>query len=116
MRDWLKHTTAWFFILLFVSYTSSNALFLHVHIVDGEIYVHAHPYHKGETDVHDHSSEQLILLEHLNESSFSAEQNSTIDLVLYRSSQQIKYRSNTLETMQHHGFKNNPLRAPPAFV
>ncbi len=116
MRAQLKQIKAWLFLLLFVVYTSSNALFIHVHIVDGEIYVHAHPYHKGEAEDHIHTSEQLLLLDHYSETSFNAEQLSSTNLIFYRSSIAVKQPDICIETMQSHGFENHPLRAPPAFV
>ena len=108
-----KSISAWLLILLFATYASSNALFIHIHIVDDVIYVHSHPYHTGETDSHDHTSEQLVLLDFHNQTSYDNHLFAHSDQIIHRPFEAIIYTDIHVEPCDNQGLNNHPLRAPP---
>ena len=116
MNKVIKILSVWFLILLFVTYTSSNALFIHIHVVDDVIYVHSHPYNKGEADHHEHSIKQLTLLDFHHNTAFYPELTASIDLTPYPLETTVIHNDIHIQKDSSHGFNNHPLRAPPALI
>lgn len=116
MNKTIKKISAWLLILLFVAYTSNNALFIHIHIVDDVIYVHSHPYDKGEADHHDHSMKQLTLLDFHHNTAYYPDLLATVDLTPYLLESNVVYNNIYIQKDSSHGFDNHPLRAPPALI
>ena len=110
MSKTIKIISAWFLILLFVAYTSNNALFIHIHIADDVIYVHSHPDH------HDHSMKQLALLDFHYNTTYYPDLLATVDLTPYLLESNVVYNNIYIQKDSSHGFDNHPLRAPPALI
>lgn len=60
----------WLFSLLFTLYVSSITFFTHYHVINNIRYVHSHPFKIGEPPSHQHSENELELLDQLFNSSF----------------------------------------------
>lgn len=63
MRNTNRNISAWFILILFISFISGITLFTHTHIINQELYYHSHPYNKSESKQHSHTEEQLHLLD-----------------------------------------------------
>lgn len=77
-RGFRKHPRVWAFCLatLFASYYAATALFAHVHVVNGVMLVHSHPFTKS----HSHNDGQTLALHFL--SSFHSLEAGQTDLEL----------------------------------
>lgn len=77
-RGFRKHLRVWAFCLatLFASYYAATALFAHVHVVNGVMLVHSHPFTKS----HSHNDGQTLALHFL--SSFHSLEAGQTDLEL----------------------------------
>ena len=62
----------WLFPLLFTLYVSNITLFTHSHIINNVRYVHSHPFKIGDSPSHQHTTNELELLDRLFNSSFTS--------------------------------------------
>jgi hypothetical protein len=76
MVGMFRNVIRYFFLLLFLCYWGSIALFQHTHVVKNYIITHSHPY---KTKNHEHSNEELQILQALTEYATTL----TISLVLF---------------------------------
>jgi hypothetical protein len=103
----------WFFPLLFTLYVCSITLFTHSHVINNIRYVHSHPFNLGDTPSHQHSENELELLDQLFNSSLTTDILPVIDLTgnitgnrfLYSNLYQQIHLISSASTLQ--------LRAPP---
>lgn len=106
----------WFFPLLFTLYVCSITLFTHSHIINNIRYVHSHPFKFGDAPSHQHSENELELLDQLFNSSFTPDILPNIDLTgditgnrhLYTNFYQQIHLISSASSLQ--------LRAPPYFL
>lgn len=75
-----KKSLTWFFPLLFTLYVCSITLFTHSHIINNIRYVHSHPVKLVDPPPHQHSENELELLDQLFNSSFTTDILPIIDL------------------------------------
>ncbi|MDR1897880.1 MAG: hypothetical protein LBR10_13930 [Prevotellaceae bacterium] len=62
-----RHIVAAFLMMLFVSYLASITMFVHTHIVDGQIITHSHPYcGTPDNPGHSHTAAQFLTIAHLS--------------------------------------------------
>jgi hypothetical protein len=107
--------TKWLLCLLFTSYVTGISFFTHSTVIDGVVYVHSHPFKAGERHTHEHSKEQLLLLEQFYQTTITSEIIPDIDLTDHSSAFTLFYACirNIFHTT---GAANNTqLRAPPVF-
>ncbi|MDR2533550.1 MAG: hypothetical protein LBC81_02045 [Tannerellaceae bacterium] len=66
-KDNIKRIISACLLAVFVSYVANTTLFVHTHIVDGQLVTHSHPY-RGAPDSpgHGHSSTQLQTIAQLS--------------------------------------------------
>lgn len=65
MRNRVKHILALLFLLLFVGYWGAVTLFPHAHDIDGQVYVHSHPF-GGTSAGAVHTPQQFQAIAHLS--------------------------------------------------
>src|SRR5690554_5065231 len=66
--------------ILFTLYVCSFTLFTHTHIINNIKYVHSHPFKINETNNHEHTENELQLLDQLFNTSLTTEILPEIDL------------------------------------
>jgi hypothetical protein len=50
-------------LLLFIGHTADSSLFTHIHLVDGRIIAHTHPYSgTADSPQHQHSTAQFVMI------------------------------------------------------
>lgn len=59
-----RHIIASALLALFVTYTTAYLTYRHVHVVDGVIVVHSHPFSE-DADHHSHTTQQLTIIDQL---------------------------------------------------
>ncbi|MDL2222162.1 hypothetical protein LJC35_06385 [Parabacteroides sp. OttesenSCG-928-N08] len=116
MRQRLRSFFKWFLPILFIVYCGGITCSTHVHIEDGIMIVHAHPFKKStDTGTHTHTSLEEIILFHTI-SSIQALDGAVHSLCLENSIQSITFllrpATSLFETSWYAG--NISLRAPPA--
>lgn len=103
----------WFLPILFITFINGKALFVHSHLEQDSFVVHSHPFDKGETTSHEHTTKEILAIElHTHGISTTAilpyiEINTPLQYLVhhnyfYRESVYLKQKVNS-----------NPLRAPP---
>lgn len=106
----------WLYPLLFTLYVSSITLFTHSHYINNIRYVHSHPFKLGDSSPHDHSENELKLLDQLFNSQLTSDILPIIDLTGNISFNRFNY---TILYQQIHLISpalSLQLRAPPAFL
>ena len=101
--------------MLFTLYVISFTFFTHSHIVNNTRYVHSHPFDFGEQSKHDHTDNELELLDQIFNTSLTTEILPQIDLsgnipetrLIYTNLYQHSHQTGAAISLQ--------LRAPPTF-
>ena len=114
MRKKILHQSLKLFLpLLFILFINGKTLFIHSHLEKGSLVVHSHPFDKGETKTHEHTTKELIAIE------FHTHGHSTTAIVPYvdinSPLQYLDLYNYSYEETAHLAQKANSflLRAPP---
>ncbi len=62
-RKFLEQYIKWLLPLLFIFFINGKTLYTHAHVIDDILVVHSHPFKKGETTPHNHTSKELIAID-----------------------------------------------------
>lgn len=62
-RKFLEQYIKWLLPLLFIFFINGKTLYTHAHVIDEILVVHSHPFKKGETTPHSHTSKELIAID-----------------------------------------------------
>ena len=72
-RKLLEQYVKWLLPLLFIFFINGKTLYTHAHVIDDILVVHSHPFKKGESTPHNHTSKELIAIDfHTNSHSTDA--------------------------------------------
>lgn len=66
MRRSFRNIGALVLLILFVGYWCSITLFPHVHRINGQVYVHSHPYGDWGGTAHTHTPQEFQFIKHLS--------------------------------------------------
>lgn len=106
----------WFLPLLFTLYVFSITLFTHSHIINNIRYVHSHPFNIGDSPSHQHSENELELLDQLFNSSFTPDILPLIDLTGKVTGDRFLFTNLYQQIHLISSASSLKLRAPPFFL
>ena len=106
-----RHIIASALLALFVTYTTAYLTYRHVHVVDGVIVVHSHPFSE-DADNHSHTTQQLTIIDQLGHLHYLQHAFAEIEQVQFKEWHTAETFYRPLHDLLVGSFSFN-LRAPP---